>query len=64
MAPPNADMVAVGVDYCTKHHGIRNEDEHFCDMRMEWSDTTDTDDPCDLHQLYYLSPNEQVGDTP
>ncbi len=23
---------SVGVDYCTLHHGIRNEDAHRCDM--------------------------------
>lgn len=24
-----------GVDYCTRHHGIRNEDAHGCDFQEE-----------------------------
>lgn len=27
----------VGVDYCTEHHGIRNEDDEWCDFR-EYAD--------------------------
>lgn len=29
---PPPTLTTMGVDYCTVHHGLRNEDEHICDQ--------------------------------
>jgi hypothetical protein len=36
---------SVGVDYCTLHHGIRNEDEHSCDFRDDDQESGDDGEP-------------------
>lgn len=41
------------VEWCSAHHGIRNEDEHRCDM----IDVSDGEgDDCVLHALFWTSP--------
>lgn len=48
-----AKATEVGVDYCTTHNGIRNEDMDACDF-------ADMDDgPCRLRPLFYL-PEERT----
>jgi len=44
---------SVGVDYCTLHHGIRNEDEHSCDFRDDDQESGDDGEPreCVLVEL-------------
>ncbi len=44
---------SVGVDYCTLHHGIRNEDEHSCDFRGDDQESGDDGEPreCVLVEL-------------
>lgn len=42
--------VAAGVDYCTTHAGVRNEDESRCDF----ADDLEVDAPCRLRPLFYL----------
>ena len=39
------DTEPVGVDYCTLHHGIHNEDEHSCDFRDDDQETGDDGEP-------------------
>lgn len=36
-----AALDPVGVDYCTKHNGLRNEDEYYCDERDHTGDCPD-----------------------
>lgn len=49
---PNGDEAVMwcpaGVDYCRLHHGVRNEDEEWCDMAPYKEDR-----PCDLTPLFY-----------
>lgn len=55
------ELVLAGVDYCTRHDGIRNEDAHRCDMTDNLHprfDPNDFDDdgellPCMLRPMYY-----------
>lgn len=59
----DADWLSAGVDYCMLHGGIRNEDEHRCDMAWHDIDHSseipeeELDDgeprPCVLRSLYY-----------
>lgn len=66
--PAPSGRVSVGVDYCTVHDGIRNEDDHRCDMAkddldlMRWKTIAKTADgeprPCVLHELSYAAPDE------
>ena len=55
----NAEFVTVGVDYCVKHHGIRNGDMAFCDMAFDIRGRRD--DFCDLRPLgYQASHNDSL----
>lgn len=60
MSTATGEYVSVGVDYCTVHHGIRNEDEDRCDFgELEaWESrygTADEPDECDLKPLVYFA---------
>ena len=47
-------LVNVGVNYCTVHHGIANEDDGpVCDFAGH--NRRGSDAPCDLRPLGYLS---------
>lgn len=54
----SGDYVPVGVDYCTVHDGIRNEDESVCDFAKDDEEYGDDGEPrpCVLHQLAYRRP--------
>lgn len=62
---PNADygaLVAVGVEYCVAHDGIRYEEDEVCDFYYSAQQAEDNEaDACDFRQLYYLSPNDGSG---
>lgn len=53
-------METFGGDYCTRHHGIRNEDEHDCDFRKHaFDDELDENGeplPCVLVDAWVDSP--------
>jgi hypothetical protein len=42
------DLEPAGIAYCTQHHGILNEDDHYCDFAL------DDDDECTPTPLYRL----------
>lgn len=46
MKPQPEYVGGLGIDWCTKHDGIRNEDETQCDYAA-------ADDECDLYELFY-----------
>ena len=55
---------SVGVDYCTLHHGIRNEDEHSCDFRDDDQESGDDGEPreCVLVELIPRPPLAVVAE--
>jgi hypothetical protein len=42
------DLEPAGIAYCTQHHGILNEDDHYCDFSL------DDDEECTPTPLYRL----------